>query len=1552
MVEASPHAGATDMRGPANREMSSMYDNTKLLSNLDLARQLQSSPKPVAATGKRLSNPASTGGAGVTYEQRVQAVYVLAMLSGGAVELARHERVIELRFQAGIHGYKTDDLVCTLQDDTGASRRALLQVKRDVRAVASDANFVDALIAAWLDFQNPACLTRDRDRVYLVYETSGGSSLEALGHLMGFARGSTSSADFLLKAQAESFSNEVNRVTLQVVRENLDTAAARAISSEELWQFLAHWRLLQHTLQAGNTAEATQWVNSIQLILGPSLAPDPWGIWSQIVSASAQFNASAATVTSAGLGDYLSASVLKGFASHRASGAAVTTDVYARSALIGTAPTQLDPVTPYLRSVPSADETAPTTTLGLPSALPASVNKLVTRQLDGINERVKTGRYRDALADLTANADMALFDDHQRARWYLMRGACHWSEGHMPEAAADFLRAAELFPDEDKMAAGKVRGLALKNDFAAALEAANAATERFPESAYVWAAWGLAKVLAGQPIALDDFPISRRDVADVLQLVAWSKQEQKDWPAAIEAALRAVATKDSAFPARNTALAVVLEAVTDNPVASTFRLLDDAAKQALRTVVAAFEPRAERLWSLQSPDAQSRAATHLGIAYALLDDHVTALDVVREAKTHGASTPSLFRVELETLAETRPFEEFRVRAKEAVGQLAEDGLVTLAQAASNNKDLDLVESAVEASKALPALSAQAADALQGIRWTAIWNSGRREEALAAVEAAVIDDSESLPLVVAGTRLLLKSAQPKRLNKLLRKAEQLANASGKPDKRMLVADLLLDAKRFGQAAAQLKRLLPRGQHSEMHNRWLWALIRAGNWRAAKDLLDSFPPQWIHDESARALAMELGNSAGDVQLLRKVADVEFERSPTQAASWIFRHTLDLQTLSFVQLRDRLTTAPLTLKGSIRELTQLAAEELRLGLDGQGMRRLYRMRRLNTAAIESASAVFIAFTTAHEQLPEMEESLAAVRAGSHVTLIDADGARVHVTTDPVEVGELPPTTEFKSSAAPEVTRLLGKALGDEVVVEQSFGWSRTYRVGAIKSAYRRLIELAMEDMQRSMTPIPHVSLMQMRHGPDGTDFSEMLEQLKRQSAHARQVFEAYQKGGITLGVLAMMLGRNTIELVRGWGTAGLGQKLQVCIGTSEERVHALRLLADKDAAYVVDSATLAEMVLLDVGRALAVMPKLYVSAETQAAVRRTLEMSKRDRSSGQTYERDGKLGFVELTEEQHAKNTAQLQGLADLMDEHCEVSPVYGPEAIPAEIAKLLKVLPDEDRQVLLLAAEKGLRIFSLDFRLRSIAALIGIQGVWPQPVLMYATDEGVVSGVEYTRAAANMFVGSRGFISIGANELAFICHQGTPWLRFGLAKFMEHLRDPEADYKSAVAISRDFVELLMFSTFAYMGAVAELLKHMVESLMRHPASGGNLPKTLVDYFKKVFVGEFSNYPHPLVAETGRAQDAANRRYFADAIREGVTWAAGSEEKRPIRVDVLMCGVTPWLVLAHDKEDAPVPDGLKLPSEGALGDPEESVTAVPQTVYLANEAAILTAKPGPSA
>ena len=411
--------------------------------------------------------------------------------------------------------------------------------------------------------------------------------------------------------------------------------------------------------------------------------------------------------------------------------------------------------------------------------------------------------------------------------------------------------------------------------------------------------------------------------------------------------------------------------------------------------------------------------------------------------------------------------------------------------------------------------------------------------------------------------------------------------------------------------------------------------------------------------------MGDKAGDWSLLRKIADKEFQRSPDKASSWLFRHSLDLRTKSMAELQKSLSSAPLILQGSIREHTQLGAEELRLGLRREGMRRLYRMRRLNESNVESASALFLAFVSVPELLPDMEESLEHVKPGCHVVLVDQAGQQTDVTLDPSGIDNLPMTSEFHPASASEVAPLLNRRTGDEVSVEGAFGSTRTYRIKSIKSAARRLMELAQKEMQKSFPPVPGIEMMQVRHGPAGADFSDMLGPLARQSEQVKQAFAAYRSSHLTLGVLALALGRDTIELVRGWGFPRQDVSLRVCLGTTEERMQALKLLEDAQAEHVVDAATLTEIAQLHVEPALGALGKLYVTAHTHDKVMHALDASKRDRSAGQLFESEGELGFIEFTEEQHARNSAQLQRIADLMTSRCEVVPVYGPGAVPKSL-----------------------------------------------------------------------------------------------------------------------------------------------------------------------------------------------------------------------------------------------------------------------------------------------
>lgn len=162
----------------------------------------------------------------------------------------------------------------------------------------------------------------------------------------------------------------------------------------------------------------------------------------------------------------------------------------------------------------------------LPIARPDSVNKLVSNQLDHINELLKSNRYDDAREALKRlGADLAALDNHQQARWYLQRGICTWHQDSGEATASDFFLAAELYPDDEKMAAAKVRGLLLSGKAEQAVQEGRSARQRYPNSVHVWLAHANARMVAGESLGPEDIPNEFKESADVLQLVAWARRE-------------------------------------------------------------------------------------------------------------------------------------------------------------------------------------------------------------------------------------------------------------------------------------------------------------------------------------------------------------------------------------------------------------------------------------------------------------------------------------------------------------------------------------------------------------------------------------------------------------------------------------------------------------------------------------------------------------------------------------------------------------------------------------------------------------------------------------------------------------------------------------------------------------------------------------------------------------------------------------------------------------------------------------------------------------------
>ncbi|QVQ28258.1 PIN domain-containing protein [Achromobacter deleyi] len=1475
-------------------------------------------PAKAATRGKgqkRLASPTSTGGAGVTYEVRVQASYLLAMFAGSPTAVLPDAAVVELRFQGRVHGYHTDDLICTLRLDDGSTLKALLQVKLTLKAIPSDGPFSESLIAAWYDYQDCALFQRGRDRLVVVYSRDAdGSGIYVANQLAQFARTSLKGTEFVRKATAERFSSKQQRGVYETIKAILRKELGAEPSSDELHDFLRHLWFVPHALATDETPEVANIFESIKLVLGAELGHPPRTIWALLTTACQSLNKGAASLSFANLDTQLSPRLAAAFAAHRGSPAArlpfanlhadPTAGVAAEPAF---APGVRDDVR-MLSVTPVRRSSGPVDGAGLSAGRLDSANRVITGQLDAINEKLKQFRYLDASGDVSAlGKDLGPFDAHQKARWYLQRGVCAWHLGDAKSSATDFLRAAELFPDDERMSAAGIRGRLLSDDLPGALASGKEASERFPESIFVWAVYANARILDGQKLSLTDVPARHRDGADALQLVAASLNQAGDKNGTIKVSLQSLTCADAGFYTRLAALSTVLEAATANKVFSTFRLADERMKAALLEVTTAFNPRTARLWNVQAPGTVSDAAANLGIALLLQGDPEGALAFVQEARAHGVEPPELLRVELEALQQMGNTPAMLTRGRALLPRLREDAIVGLAQAAANVGDVPLANEALAVATHIPTADTDVLEMLRAIRWIAMWNAEDREAVQAEARLADFSSSLSLPVAISGFRVL-RHSDPELAAVALGRAEQLVAAHPAPENTLLLADLFFDIKEYSKASQLYEKVVPPGQLSDLHARLLHSYIQTGNRRKAKKLIEGFPEGWVRDDNARGLAIELAQDVGDWPLLKGLADAQFAREPNQVSSWLFRFMVAARELPVAELQQLLAEAPLALEGSIPQTTQLAAQELRYGLQHKGMHRMYRLRRRKAADVEAASALLLAFVSISEQLPNMEESLPAIAAGTHFVL--ADGAeQIHVTLDPSEVGELPTDEEYHSAQATSIVQFIGKKVGEEVVVEGSFRTRRVLRVEEISSAYRRLLDQARVQMDRSLAPVPNATSIPIGTSADGEpDFSELHEQLKKQSAHVKKAFQGYSTAPITLGGFGRLIGKGPVDVVCGWPTSQEAPAMFVTVGTVEEREGALAQLSDSTASYVVDAGTMAELVALGATEALRALPKVYATSETRDILLRRLEETELERKSGTLLDDDGCMRLVEYTDRDRERARLGARAMVDALESICEVAPAYGPESGSELLTQLEKAISDEEHAVLRLAVERNLCLMTVDGRLRNVARHVNVRGVWPQALLMHATVVGKLTPRAYSQGTVQMFLGNRSFVSLGPRDLLLMCHQGTQWARHGIARYKRYLADPRTEFGSAFQTTLDFVQEAAFS-FTHMGALAELLRHMVEALMRHK----DCPKNILGYveeFVSVLLGEGSPYPYPALKEMERAEKRAGLKYLVGAMVEGQAWTLSPAQDRPVHIKVLAVGRTPWIVSSSADEDLASP------------------------------------------
>lgn len=1446
--------------------------------------------KSKPAVAKKVSNPASTGGAGVTFENRVQAVRLLGLALGiTTTGIPSAGRIVELQFQAKrASGPHTDDLVCTVEANNGQRYRALMQMKRGLTARPSDTAFSESVGNAWLDYSDPSFI-RGADRVLIVHDSGSTHEMRGAHEVAKSATTSLDAADWIEKLTATGSGNVVKRNALGSIRDVVVKYSGSPISDDEFLQFVKAISFVAHDLDSEGTAEHAQYINLIHsAAVAVGVKVDASSIWARLVTVCMRLNGESGAVGYSNLAEVVDGDMVVWFDAYRnqANPRFVADSATVQPAGSGQAPGIA--VAAWAGS--SAQIAAPA--LGgsaVPAARGASVDKLISRTLDHINSQIKAGKYIDASAALKElGKDLGPLDAHQKGRWYHMRAICRWHQDDDAGAAEDFLKAASFCDDDDRLAAARVRGLLLKTEVAEAVRTGVEALDRFPDSLSLWLATTNARLCNKEILTVSDIPAEHKHEADALHLVAWGFHMRGDSSEARRLILSALTLPTANFLTRYLALTFVLDDIVANPINSAFRQLGGQDRADLNRVLTEFEPWFEKLWSWESTSMLTDTVYRLAFGYLIASEPRKAQALVADAKARGISDVNIARVEMEACIEDEKSEEAVRLGELIVDSLPVDGLVAFAQVTRSAGNLAAIEKVLGALRSKHPSATPEIDVVTAMRWEVMVSKDQTASVLAEIDAEEARIRESIPLLSSAARALRNAKLESRAEAFVSRAQEVLTDKTAPIERYMVASLLMAFRRFVEASRLYELVLPPSGRSDIHQDLLYCYIRSDQRAKAIALLKSFPAGWEEDEEVRLLAMELGQAAGDWPLLKSLVEPQLKQSPKLARSWLYSLMVAVNTneVDAVQIAQEL---PDELDGSIPEQARLANAEFEYGQPSKGFRRLYSMIRRNLSSSEAASAMLAAQLWLGNRVAALNEDPVAAAPGVTATIKDDTGNTRDVTIDPAGSDGLPPAAGFYSATSAEGARLLGLKVGDSFEVSDGFGGNRHYTITELTTAYRTMLKHAQQALRVALTPSSSMTLLNLETDEEGRPkLDKLTAQLEHGAVQARNVFSSYENNHFTLGVTARMLGKDVVSLVKHWPAGPL--TLLVGGGSVEEREKAEELLVVHPNSFVIDAATLTELALCGSLSVLKNLPKVYVSAKTHGLLRHCLELAKASRTSGFASAVNGQLVFQEVTAEYRTHEVAFLTSICDAVENDCSVVPAYGKLDIGAELLQVQKAVSEEEYSAIVLALEYDATAITLDFRLRLMCEYCSARSVWPQALLMRLRIARKLSTRNYSLAVVEMFLRNRNFISLHARDLLVMVYQGGVKLDYGIRKFVHHLSESSTDFTSAARVTLSFLTLIGKSGFCQFGVVIELTERMLEGLFRHK-------KCPADFYEQVLT-------HLEGPQNMGGWNPQSRSYFRIAVNLARNAARRTLQDKSIKAKVLYCGRPPHLINGIEK------------------------------------------------
>ena len=246
----------------------------------------------------QISDPFSTGGGGINFENQIQAMFLLSLIIDGFCPVMT-EKTKRVCFQAKRLNINTDDLVVYTYRGQNEGK-LLCQIKHKTVVGANNNIFKSVICAAWEDFNNEN-LDKERDRIALITANISASALSSFQFIHQQALYAVDEKDFFNRIETPAFSNLKNSEKIEIVKKCISMNNNIALRDFDIWRFFKVFTILLVDLDYEDSI-----IRSLSTsLINCNSSMDARLVWSKLVEYTSKCDQNGASINKENFDEYI-----------------------------------------------------------------------------------------------------------------------------------------------------------------------------------------------------------------------------------------------------------------------------------------------------------------------------------------------------------------------------------------------------------------------------------------------------------------------------------------------------------------------------------------------------------------------------------------------------------------------------------------------------------------------------------------------------------------------------------------------------------------------------------------------------------------------------------------------------------------------------------------------------------------------------------------------------------------------------------------------------------------------------------------------------------------------------------------------------------------------------------------------------------------------------------------------------------------------------------------------------------------------------------------------